>query len=77
MTDQYLNTMRKRGELYFANECPGCGWNATSENGVAEGFCEVIDSKETKTDWGPGFEILIKCTCPTCGTEFEYNDGSP
>jgi len=73
----YLDDCRKHDIPYFDYECPKCGWNALSEYGLEQGYCEVVHSQETDTDWGPGFELQIKCTCPICNTEFEYFDGSP
>lgn len=77
----YLDDLREQGNPYFEHECPKCGWNALidyfSEDGLEQGCCEVISSRETHTDFGPGFDIHIKCTCPICNEEFEYFDGSP
>ena len=74
----YFELMQERGETIPDYECPTCGWNAIpSEKSIDTGCCEVIDSQETQTAWGPGYELHIKCVCPVCNTEFEYNDGSP
>ena len=77
MKKDYLTIMRERNEPCFDHECPKCGWSALSEDGLEQGYCEVIHSQKTDTDWGIGFELHIKCTCPICNTEFEYFDGSP
>ncbi len=73
----YTDVMRQRNEPLFDYECPKCGWNAIGEEGLKQGCCEVVHDQETNTDFGPGFELHIKCTCPRCNTEFEYFDGSP
>lgn len=78
----YLDDCKKQDKIYFNYECPKCGWNALSQNalsqdGLEQGCCEVIASQETDTEWGPGFEMHVKCTCPNCNEEFEYFDGSP
>jgi len=54
-----------------------CGWNAVAENGLHTGTCSIVNGQKTATDFGPGFEIKVSCTCPECGTEFEYFDGYP
>ena len=73
----YLDDCRKQDRVYFEHECPKCGWDALAKEGLKQGYCEVIHSQETDTEWGSGFEMYVKCTCPNCNTEFEYFDGSP
>jgi len=73
----YLDDCRKHNIPYFEHECPKCGWNVLSEKGIDNGYCEIINGRETHTDFGPGFDMQIKCCCPICETEFEYFDGSP
>ena len=73
----YADVVRERGDILFEYQCPICGWDALTEDGLEQGYCEVIHSQETDTDWGLGYELHIKCTCPKCNTEFEYMDGYP
>lgn len=73
----YAEVMQERNEPLFDYECSKCGWNALNEDGLEQGYCEVIHSQETDTEWGPGCELHIKCVCPNCNTEFEYFDGYP
>jgi len=54
-----------------------CGWNAVLENGLDGGACEIVNSRETHTEFGRGFDSRVKCTCPKCGRVFEYLDGYP
>jgi rubredoxin len=74
---RYIDICRERNEPIFDYECPKCGWNAIREQGLRTGYCEIVESQKTVTDFGPGVGFLIKCVCPVCGSQFEYSDGAP
>jgi len=73
----YLDDCREQNIQRFDYECPKCGWDALAKEGLKQGYCEVIHSQKTNTDWGPGLELHVKCVCPICSEEFEYFNGSP
>ena len=73
----YLDDCRKHNTIYFDHECPKCGWNALSENGLEQGYCDIILPQSALQLFDSKTPLHIKCTCPICNEEFEYFDGSP
>jgi predicted RNA-binding Zn-ribbon protein involved in translation (DUF1610 family) len=70
----YTDDCRKHNITLHPWECPKCGWNALSNDGIEQGYCEMVDFRNKDTSLGSGSDWQVKCTCPICGEEFEYSD---